>query len=100
MNEIKSLLPPVGMALNLIPGQERSLTNYMSTVGGAPVSTLSPSQASAELFGRTSKLSKQIRQAAYNMGADPQWLKRMIDMGATKEQIDQQIAMGYGNPTL
>jgi hypothetical protein len=34
------------------------------------------------------------------MGADPQWLKRMIDMGATKEQIDQQIAMGYGNPTL
>ena len=75
---------------------DRRLSNWLSTFTGAPVSTLSTGQATAELRAREDRLVKQVERTAGALGVDMDWLKSMIDAGATADEIRSYIAAGYG----
>ena len=97
-NIMKDIVPPLGMIARLGSPSEadRRLSNWLSTFTGAPVSTLSTGQATAELRAREDRLVKQVERTAGALGVDIDWLKSMIDAGATADEIRSYIAAGYG----
>ena len=99
--QIKDLLPPVGLIARLLsPGEaDRRLTNWLSSVAGAPVSTLTPGQLTAELKTREDRIRKQVNRLSDALGVDQDWMRNMIDSGATADEIRSYIASGAGRVT-
>jgi hypothetical protein len=98
---LKDLVPPLGLMARLLsPGEaDRRLTNWLSTLGGLPVSTLTPGQLTSELKSREDRLYKQYNRLSYTLGVDQDWLRNMIDSGATSDEIRSYIASGAGKAT-
>lgn len=98
-NILKDLVPPLGVLLRLTGrgnDADRLLTNWLSTTVGAPVSTLSPGQVTAELRSRQDRLESQIKRTAGALGVDREWLRVQLDNGLTSDEIRAQIAAGNG----
>jgi hypothetical protein len=98
-NILKDLVPPLGVVLRLTGrgnDADRLLTSWLSTTVGAPVSTLSTGQVTAELRARQDRLELQVAKAAGALDVDRDWLRSMLDSGATSTEIRAQIAAGNG----
>ena len=98
-NALKDLVPPVGAILRLSGrgnDADRILTNWLSTIGGAPTSTLSTGQIVAELRTRQDRLDSQIDRTAGALGVDREWLRGMVDQGLNADEIRALIAGGNG----
>jgi len=98
-NALKDLVPPLGMLMRLSGrgnDADRILSNWLSTFAGAPVSTLSTGQISAELRAREDRLENQVKRTAGALGVSRDWLKSMIENGLTADEIRAQIAAGNG----
>jgi hypothetical protein len=97
-NIIKDTVPPLGMIARLAsPGEaDRRLTNWLSTFAGAPVSTMTTQQATAELRAREDRLTTKLDRTAGALGVDREWLRALIREGASADEIRQYIAAGYG----
>lgn len=95
---LKDLLPPIGLIARLAsPGEaDRRLTNWLSSAAGAPVSTLTPGQVTAELKTQEDRLRKQVDRLANQMNVDRDWLQNVIESGANSTQIRGFIASGLG----
>lgn len=96
--QLKDLLPPIGLIARLGSQGEadRRLTNWLGTVAGAPVSTLTAPQLTAELKTREDRIRKQVNSLSYALGVDQDWLRAMVDSGATADTIRSYIAAGEG----
>jgi len=97
-NILKDIVPPLGMIARLAsPGDaDRRLSSWLSTFTGAPVSTLTTGQATAELRARDERLRTKVEKTYGMLGVDKEWVRMMIEEGATESQIRQYIAAGYG----
>jgi len=96
---LKDLVPPLGVLMRLTGrgnDGDRILSNWLSTFAGAPVSTLSTGQISAELRVREDRLETQIARTAGALGVSRDWLKTMVDNGLTADEIRALIASGSG----
>jgi hypothetical protein len=99
-NIVKDIVPPIGVISRLAsPGEaDRRFTNWLSTFAGTPTSTLTTGQATAELRAREDKLRRDIERTAGALGVRVDWLRDMIDAGATAEEIRSYMIAGYGRP--
>jgi len=97
-NIAKDIIPPLGIIARLGSPTEadRRLTNWLSTFAGASTSTLTTSQATAELRTRQDRLITKVERTAGLLGVDRDWLSSMIESGATADEIRSYIASGYG----
>jgi len=100
-NMLKDLVPPLGVILRLSGrgnDADRVMTNWLSSIGGAPVSTLSVGQVTAELRSRQDRLELQVAKAAGALGVDRDWLRTQLDNGLSSAEIRAQVAAGNGRP--
>jgi hypothetical protein len=99
-NLLKDLIPPLGTISRLaVPGEaDRRLSNFLSTFLGAPVSTQTIKQSTAELRTREDRLVTKIEQTAQSLGVDKAWLREMLRNNYTSTDIQEMIRMGYGRP--
>lgn len=101
LNTMSNVLPPVGMIQRLTGmngNDERLLTNYLATFGGVPFTTLTPTQATAELNTRKALQNDKIAQTAIELGVETSWLKSLVKQGMSKQDIIYLIENGYGRP--
>lgn len=98
--QIKDLLPPIGLIARLgSPGDaDRRLTNWLSSIAGAPVSTLTTPQVTAELKTREDRIRKQVDRLANQYGLDKDWLRAVTET-STSAEIRSYIAAGLGKAT-
>jgi hypothetical protein len=79
------------------PGEaDRRLSNWLSTLAGAPLSTMTVNQATSELRAREDRLRTKLDRTAGALGVDREWLRTLINEGKTADEIRQYIASGYG----
>jgi hypothetical protein len=97
---LKDLLPPLGLIARLgSPGEaDRRLSNWLSTIAGAPVSTLTPGQLSSELYTREDRIKKQVNRLGDQYGLDKDWLRQIAET-STADEIRSYIAAGLGKAT-
>ena len=98
--QIKDLLPPVGLIARLgSPGDaDRRITNWLSSIAGAPVSTLTTPQVTAELKTREDRIRKQVDRLGNQYGLDKDWLRQIAET-STADEIRSYIAAGLGKAT-
>ena len=100
---VNNTLPPVGMISRLTgmgSNKERLFTNWLSTFACTPLTTLTPSQASAQINTQSRTLSDAVERAVNQRGIDKTWLKNLAATGAKKEDVDYLVSMGLGRPTV
>jgi hypothetical protein len=99
-NFLKDLVPPLGTIARL--GTEgdadRRLSSILSTFTGAPVSTQTMKQNTAELRTREDRLVSKIEGIARSLGVEKAWLREKLKQNYTSAEIQQLVRDGYGRP--
>jgi hypothetical protein len=99
-NNVKDLLPPVGMAERLLPlGQsehmsQRRTTSLLSGLAGLPTATLTERQRSGELRARTADLRKVTDKRARELGVSRDAVQGALQAGMSLEQIAELLDSG------